>query len=127
MFIWCCSCNENVSAVLVTGREIYPHRPDLSELPFWLCIRCKNYVGCHHKMKNRTKPLGNIPTPELRAARQAIHAIVDPLWKARLMTRGLVYGKLSIALGRKYHAAHLRTLEEAEKVRLAAIELRGQA
>ena len=34
-------------AMLVTGQVIYPHRPDLHDLNFWLCDHCKAYVGTH--------------------------------------------------------------------------------
>lgn len=34
-------------AAQVTGRKIYPHRPDLFSLRFWHCEPCKAWVGCH--------------------------------------------------------------------------------
>ena len=87
MTLYCCGCSTDVNARLTDGREIYPHRPDLYSLPFWRCDNCKNYVGCHHKSKNRTHPLGCIPTPEIKEARKKIHAIIDPMWKSGAMTR----------------------------------------
>jgi uncharacterized protein DUF3268 len=121
MQIWCVSCQRKVIPVLTDGREIYPHRPDLQSLPFWKCVHCGNYVGCHHKTKDRTRPLGNIPTPELRTLRQAIHRLIDPLWKGPdRLSRNFVYGKLSEALGRNYHTAELRSVEEATRVLDAA-------
>jgi hypothetical protein len=68
--IYCCGCESAVQARLTDGREIYPHRPDLADLPFWKCDGCGNHVGCHHKTNDRTRPLGNIPTPEIRIARK---------------------------------------------------------
>jgi hypothetical protein len=103
-------------ARLTDGAEIYPHRPDLATLPFWRCDRCGNYVGCHHKTKNPTEPLGNIPTPELRKARNHIHAVLDPLWKSKRFKRKELYAILSDHMGFQYHTAHLRSLEEARKV-----------
>lgn len=49
--IHCCGCGETVTARLTDGREIYPHRQDLSGLPFWKCDTCGNYVGCHREIK----------------------------------------------------------------------------
>src|SRR4051812_41388072 len=117
--IYCCGCNSNVPARLTDGKEIYPHRPDLSTLPFWKCDTCKNYVGCHHKTHDRTKPLGNIPTREIMEARKHIHRILDPLWKEaseRGAARGRIYAAISQALGYQYHTGEIKTLEEARKV-----------
>lgn len=124
--IFCCGCKTKVQARLTSGVEIYPHRPDLSDLPFWRCDGCKNYVGCHHKTNDRTNPLGNIPTKELRNARQHIHKVLDPLWKTGRMSRKHLYKKVSDAVrGKatfpkepnwKYHTAKIRTVEEAREV-----------
>ncbi len=62
MLIYCCGCNEKIKARLTNGEEIYPHRTDLYLLPFWKCDSCGNFVGCHHKTDNPTKPLGCIPS-----------------------------------------------------------------
>jgi hypothetical protein len=117
MRIRCCGCGgEKVDARLTDGREIYPQRPDLASLPFWKHDACGNYVGCHHKTKERTKPLGNIPTPELRKARNHIHAILDPFWKSKKYKRTELYTMISDHMGFGYHTAQLRTIEEARKV-----------
>lgn len=114
--IHCCGCGTTVRARLTNGREIYPHRPDLADLPFWRCDGCGNHVGCHHKTNDPTRPLGNIPTPEIRDARKHIHAQLDPLWQNGTLKRGQVYARLSRALGRQYHTAEVRTIEEAREV-----------
>jgi len=114
--IFCCGCGFAVDARLTDGREIYPHRPDLWGLPFWRCDSCKNYVGCHHKTKERTRPLGNIPTPEIKRARQHIHAILDPLWNGGAYPRGKLYAMIGERLGRPYHTAELATVDEARDV-----------
>jgi len=114
--IWCCGCECNVSARLTNGGEIYPHRKDLYSLPFWKCDACKNFVGCHHKTKNRTAPLGCIPTPELKDARKHIHKLLDPIWQSGTMSRKDIYRKLSDELGWSYHTAKVRDIDEARKV-----------
>jgi hypothetical protein len=105
-----------VEARLATGAEIYPHRPDLAELPFWKCDACGNHVGCDHKTKDRTRPLGIIPTPAIKNARKRIHAILDPLWKPDKRKRRQVYARISAALGYQYHTAEIKTVEEASMV-----------
>lgn len=115
--LYCCGCQKHVQARLTDGSEIYPHRPDLFSLPFWKCDECGNHVGCHHKTGNRTKPLGNIPTKELRNARKHIHRILDPIWKTGKMPRGKVYAKIAKAIGcEQYHTAEIKTVEEARKI-----------
>jgi len=116
MLIRCCGCEKKVDARLTDGGEIYPHRPDLKSLPFWKCDACGNYVGCHHKTKNRTQPLGCIPTPEIKNARQHIHKLLDPIWQSGKMKRKEIYKILSDRLGWKYHTANIRSVEEAREV-----------
>lgn len=117
MELYCCGCQTEVDARLTDGSEVYPHRPDLAGLPFWKCDGCGNYVGCHHKTKDRTRPLGNIPTKELKNARQHIHRILDPIWKEGRMPRGKLYARLARELEiKEYHTAEIKTIEEARKV-----------
>jgi len=123
MNIWCCGCNAQVSARLTSGAELYQHRLDLRNLPFWICDACRNFVGCHHKTKNRTRPLGCIPTKELKEARKHIHALIDPLWQSGLVTRKALYAELGGVVGRKYHTAELRSIDEARDVYRAAKKL----
>lgn len=114
--IYCCGCQEKVEARLTDGREIYPHRGDLADLPFWKCDTCGNFVGCHHKTKDRTRPLGCIPTPEIKNARKHIHRILDPLWKSGRYNRGKLYGIISERIGWEYHTASIRSVEEAREI-----------
>lgn len=105
-----------VNARLTDGSEIYPHRNDLSHLPFWKCDTCLNYVGCHHKTAFRTKPLGCIPNERMKTIRRDIHKLMDPLWKNNIISRNNIYKILSIALEKEYHTAEIRTIEEAKLV-----------
>lgn len=123
MKLWCCQCATDVDARLTNGAEIYPHRPDLADLPRWKCDVCGNHVGTHHKTNNPTRPLGNIPSPEIKTARMKIHELIDPVWRGGRMKRGILYGKLSEALGYEYHTAEIKTIEEARRVYRAALAL----
>jgi len=123
--IFCCGCNEDVSARLTSGREVYPHRSDLYELPFWKCDICQNFVGCHHKTENRTRPLGCIPTSEIRKIRQDLHAVIDPIWRGGRMGRKSLYAEISKRIGSKYHAANIRSVDEGREVLRAVKEMFG--
>ncbi|MBA2125096.1 hypothetical protein DLM45_02495 [Hyphomicrobium methylovorum] len=120
MLIWCCTCARDVEARLTSGAEVYPHRSDLADVPRWKCDGCGNHVGTHHKTKNPTKPLGNIPSNEIKYARIKIHELIDPLWKSGLLRRGKVYAKMSDALGYPYHTGEIKTIDEARDVYRAA-------
>lgn len=123
--IWCCGCGETVTARLTDGAEIYPHRRDLAALPFWRCDGCGNFVGCHHKTDDPTRPLGCIPTPEIKRARSHVHRILDPIWKRGKMKRAAVYAELAERLGwNDYHTADIRSVEDARKVYAAVLDLR---
>lgn len=120
--LYCCGCEKDVEPRLTSGKEIYPHRSDLHLLPFWRCDACGNFVGCHHKTKNRTAPLGCIPTPELKDARKKLHALIDPIWKSGRMSRRELYAAISKEVGWDYHTAKTRTIEEARAAYRAALK-----
>ena len=124
--IYCCKCERQAPARLTNGSEIYPHRDDLAALPFWRCQQCGNHVGCHHKTSNPTRPLGVIPTPEIRKVRMQIHAVMDPLWRSGAVARRDLYQRLSDALGRSYHTADLRSLAECERMLEEVLRLRNE-
>jgi hypothetical protein len=67
-------------AKLVTGKVIYPHRPDLHDRKFWHCAPCQAYVGCHRAGKGEA-PLGRLANAELRMWKMRAHEAFDPLWK----------------------------------------------
>jgi hypothetical protein len=123
MKIYCTGCETDVDARLTDGKERYPHHIDLYDLPFWKCDTCGNYVGCHHKTKERTKPLGVIATPEILNARKKIHALLDPLWKQGKIKRGQAYAYVTNRLGYTYHNGEIRTIEEARKIYTIVAEL----
>lgn len=125
--IYCCGCAADVQARLTDGAEIYPRRPDLATLPFWRCDTCHNYVGCHHKTKNRTRPLGAIPTADLKNARRHIHVILDPIWQSGRLSRRHIYARLTQTLGREYHTGDLRTLDEARTIYRAVQDIARSA
>jgi len=116
MKIYCTGCEADVDARLTSGKERYPHRQDLYDLPFWKCDTCGNYVGCHHKTRTPTKPLGCIATPDILNARKKIHALLDPLWKSKSIRRGQAYAYVSNRLGYEYHNGEIRTIEEARMI-----------
>lgn len=124
MIIYCCQCKIHVEARLGYGWEVYPHREDLGELPFWICDTCKNFVGCHHKTNDPTRPMGVIPTKRMKALRIQVHRILDPLWRDGHAKRGKVYAMMTEIMGHQYHTGDtlsvdhvLEALEAAGKVR----------
>lgn len=126
MKIYCCGCTKKVQARLTNGVEIYPHRKDLGNLPFWICDICSNYVGCHYKTKNRTRPLGVIPTPEIKKARQNIHRVIDPIWRSGRVRRNKLYSIISERVGWNYHTANIRTIEEVKRVYKTVVEFKRE-
>ncbi len=116
MNLYCCFCDHDVDARLTDGADIYPHRYDLADLPFWKCDQCGNFVGCHHKTKDRTRPLGCIPTAEIKIARKEVHKILDPLWESGKVNRKAIYAELTKVIGREYHTADIRSVDEARMV-----------
>ena len=105
-------------APLVTGREVYPHRPDLYAKQFYACLPCKAWVGCH---PGTTKPLGRVANAELRGLKSAAHAAFDPLWRDGKAKRGSMYGWLAAQLGVEKHRCHIGYFNEDECRRVIAV------
>lgn len=114
--IHCCSCNSTVHARLTNGSEVYPRMPHLKLVPFWICDVCMCFVGCHYKTSTPTKPLGCIPSPEITNARKHIHALLDPIWQGNHIKRKDLYKLVGEKIGKKYHTAEIRSIEEARLV-----------
>lgn len=107
--LYCVACAKEVEAQALFGDSIYPHRPDLYGKTFLQCPLCGNYVGTHQD----GRPLGTIPTPELRAMRNKVHAVIDEYWlpECNRGKRKRLYKALSIFLGREYHTGELNSIE----------------
>ena len=108
----CPYCNR--SAALVGGAHIYPNRPDLYGLKFWVCAPCDAYVGCHKAgawvsgvRSDGTLPMGRLANAELRRAKQRAHATFDPIWKSNEMSRRQAYAWLATQLGISVANCHI--------------------
>lgn len=115
--ITCDYCRQ--PAPLVTGRELYPHRPDLWEKNFYRCAPCDAHVGCHPPedsprggMGDGTVPLGRLANAELRRLKSAAHASFDPLWQGSRMRRRDAYLWLAQELGIEPHECHIGMFDE---------------
>lgn len=119
--IWCCGCSAEVQARLTDGLEVRPAYPQEAGLPFWRCDTCGNFVECLYRTKDRTRPRGNIPTPELKQARLHISSLLDPMWKTRgeaanwTEQRRVLYSAISERIGREFHVGEIKTIEEARE------------
>jgi hypothetical protein len=104
----CIECGSGSN--LVTGREVYPHRPDLFTKRFWLCP-CGAYCGCH---PGSVVPLGNPAGAETRKARMAAHDDFDRLWRSGEMTRTAAYDWLAGETGIARDMCHIGMMTRAE-------------
>ena len=86
---------------------------DLWSKTFYACTQCGNYVGTH---RDSGKPLGSIPTRELRQARSRLHRVIDPLWKERGLKRRDIYARISQHIGREFHSAQTRSVGEVKDI-----------
>jgi hypothetical protein len=121
--IFCCECNDKIFCDLKTGKDIYPHRQDLKNKQFWQCPNCKGFVGIHKHSYTKLKPLGCIPTKELKEWRKKAHTAIDSIWnKYRWANRTSVYQSLSAKFGYSFHVGHTRTIEECKQAIKYAVE-----
>lgn len=125
--IHCDYCGEK--APLVKGREVYPHRPDLFDLNFYLCRPCDAYVGCH---KGTTTPLGRLANAQLRDAKSRAHLIFDSLWKNKhFRSRTRAYNWLATQLKIKSSQCHIgmfdvQTCRRVEAVSYSFLKQKAQ-
>ena len=116
MSVVCPYCDQ--AAALVTGADVYPHRPDLSGLKFYRCDPCDAHVGCHRpgtwawvggaKVTNTgTEPLGRLANAELRAAKKMAHDAFDPVWRDGGISRRDAYAWLAGVLGIELQQCHI--------------------
>ncbi len=118
------------AAELVTGAEIYPHRPDLANKLFWRCKPCGAWCGCHPAapkgMGDGTVPLGRLANAELRRAKSAAHAAFDPLWRDGPLKRKEAYAWLAKTMGLSWAQCHIGEfdVEQCQAV-VRAVQQRG--
>jgi len=85
------------------NEEFYNGKRFVGHSGSYMCYYCKPcgaYVGVH---QNTTKPLGTMANQELRDWRRKAHAVFDPLWQSRRMTRNEAYQFVSKELGKETH------------------------
>lgn len=117
MKLYCCKCKKMMDCELVKGNVIYPRRLDLANHNFYRCS-CGCFVGCH---PNTDKPLGAIPTEEMKKARMIIHGMIDPWWQKGVITRGAMYRAIAKELHiKEYHTGWTRSIEQCRQVYRAA-------
>jgi hypothetical protein len=109
------------SAILVSGKEIYPHRHDLFNKKFWLCRPCFAYVGTHSNSK-RHHPLGRLANKELRYLKHKVHELFDPYWKSGKFSRSFMYERMAKFLNIHIKDCHVGHFDE-EKCKLVINKL----
>lgn len=123
----CLHCN--TPARLTDGEEIYPHRRDLWQKPFWKCDPCNAHCGCH---PGTYRSLGRPANQETRTARSMLHdRALDPLWRPlptgqRGKRRRQIYRYLGEAMDLPPDQVHtgMWTIEQCRQARKALKEFR---
>jgi hypothetical protein len=95
----CTYCGRD--AEWVPNSEVYGRNYGASYM-IWLCRPCDAYVGCHN---NTQAPKGSFANRELRQARRAAHAVIDPIWQSGRYRRKTVHKRLAEAFGEEVHVA----------------------
>lgn len=116
MMVTCLYCSR--AAKLVTGEEVYPHRPDLADKHFYKCAPCGAWVGCHPGSK---APLGRLANARLRSLKSQAHKEFDPLWLGNAMARSDAYAWLAEQLGVPISKCHIGEFSEAQCLRVIEI------
>jgi hypothetical protein len=97
-------------ALLKTGFEIFPHKPDLYDLHFWECSSCDARVGTHI---NTITPMGKLANVAHRRLKKAAHRAFDPVWQSNQLGRNEAYFWLAQQLGIEIKDCHIGLFDEA--------------
>lgn len=107
-----------VTAELVGGEHVYPHRKDLYDKYFYVCEPCDARVGCH---PGSTQPMGRLADATLRKAKTMAHAHFDPLWRKGPMTRKEAYHWLRTEMGLSHKECHIGKFDVEQCHRVVAL------
>ena len=121
--VYCLECERMVKALLVTGKEVEPNKPNVADNFFYQCNTCKCYVGCHKNAQSRTEPLGVIPSEHVRQARWRVYngfCIVAAHHDCKMV---VIYKKLAKKIGKRITIANIRSGEEAVEILKALDEI----
>ena len=106
-------------ADFVTGKEMYPHRPDLYSLKFYHCPICNASVGTHKKTE---EPFGTLSNKELKRYRQRAHEVFDGYWKtSRSASRDKSYKRLARDMGLKKSETHIGMFDKEQCLKVIEI------
>jgi len=121
MKIYCCKCRREVDAHLVSGMTTNTRRPEYWGRKYYQCPHCLNYCLAQ-KFGNEWRPMASIAAPALRAERQRLHDLFDPVWKNDpnpTESRKGWYRYITIGMNRKpedqFHFGFLRSFSECKR------------
>lgn len=121
MKIYCCKCCKDVDAVLVSGMTVNVRCPEHWDRKYYQCPHCLNYCLAN-KYHNDWKPMALIAGPELRAERQRLHNLFDPVWKNDPLpyeSRQGWYKYMAVGMHRgpkyQFHFGFLRSFRECKR------------
>src|SRR3546814_19957575 len=87
---YCC-----MGALRMTGRELYPAKPELANKHYFACRNCDAWIGC----KDGTwEPVGRLADAALRRAKKRVNDAVEPSIVTRSEERRV--GKGCVSPGR---------------------------
>lgn len=93
----------HMGALRMTGRELYPAKPELANKHYHVCRNDDAWIGC---VDGTWEPLGRLADLDLRRAKQSVHAAIEPIcakaiaehgW-SKAYARNIVYGWLATEL-----------------------------
>ena len=106
----CCLCDNE--GIVISGKDLYGHRPDLWSLKMFQCPTHKDcYVGAH---KSSGEPLGIMADRNLRELKMLAHSLFDPFWKSKKVKRYRLYSKLASEMGIDINECHFGYFKEDE-------------
>lgn len=106
-------------ADFVSGKEMYPHRPDLYSLKFYHCPLCDASVGTH---KKTLEPFGTLSNRELKKFRQKAHEVFDGYWKtSKSATRDKCYRRLAKEMNLHPNETHIGMFDKEKCLKVVEI------
>ena len=114
----CDVCTATIGDIRIANdKTIYGRRWSKSKKKYWLCEKCKSYVGCH---KVGRRPYGALANKEVRKLRKQAHEVFDAIWqyyiysgrKTHKDARNSAYGWLASQMNLSKENCHIGKFNE---------------
>ena len=91
----------------------------------YVCFPCDATGGAHKHGRAKDRPKGSLANAELRNLRITCHALIDPLWQNKEMSRNEVYRRIARIMKTDKKRTHIGMFREDDCRKFIELYKRG--